>query len=82
MSIPIGYDSEVGSSITLLGTGLITLQSTPEPESILEPRSSRNEGTKLSRRLSTIERDTIEHTGTVREVYQTDKSGEGSPQDQ
>jgi hypothetical protein len=34
-----------------------------------EPRSSRNKGAKLLRRLSTIERDIIEHTGTVREVY-------------
>ena len=57
----------------------MTPQSTPEPESMPEPRSSGNKGTKLSRRLSTIERDIIEHTGTVREVHQTNKSGEGSP---
>jgi hypothetical protein len=47
-----------------------------------EPRSSGNKGAELSRRLSTTERDVIEHTGTVREVHQTNKSGEGSPQDQ
>jgi len=47
-----------------------------------EPRNSGNKGTKLLRRLSTIERDIIKYTGTVREVYQTNKSGEGSPQDQ
>jgi hypothetical protein len=34
-----------------------------------EPRNSRNKGTKLLRRLSTIERDIIEHTRTIREVY-------------
>jgi hypothetical protein len=44
-------------------------QSTLEPESIPEPRSSGNKGTKLSRRLSTIERDIIEHIRTIREVY-------------
>jgi hypothetical protein len=44
-----------------------------------EPRSSGNKGTKLLRRLSTIERDIIERTRIIREVYQTNKSGEGSP---
>jgi hypothetical protein len=34
-----------------------------------EPRSNGNKDTKLSRRLSTIKRDIIEHTGTVREIY-------------
>jgi hypothetical protein len=34
-----------------------------------EPKSSRNKGTKLSRRLSTIERDIIKYTGTVRKIY-------------
>jgi hypothetical protein len=34
-----------------------------------EPRNSGNKGTKLSRRLSTIERDIIEYTGTIRKVY-------------
>ena len=57
----------------------MTSQSTLEPESMPEPRSNGNKGTKLSRRLSTIERDVIEHTGTVREVHQTNKSGKGSP---
>ena len=47
----------------------MTLQSTLEPESILEPRNSRNKGTKLLRRLSTIERDIIKYTGTIREIY-------------
>ena len=44
-----------------------------------EPRSSRNKDTKLLRRLSTIERDIIKRTGTIREVYQTNKSGKESP---
>jgi hypothetical protein len=48
---------------------------------MLEPRSSRNKGIKLSRRLNTIERNIIEYTGTVKEVYQTNKNGKGSPQD-
>jgi hypothetical protein len=47
----------------------MTLQSTPELESILELRNSGNKGTKLLRRLSTIERDIIKYTGTIREVY-------------
>ena len=47
----------------------MTSQSTLEPESILEPKSSRNKSTKLLRRLSTIERNIIEYTGTIREVY-------------
>jgi hypothetical protein len=34
-----------------------------------EPRSSRNKGIKLLRRLSTIERNIIEYTGTIKEVY-------------
>jgi hypothetical protein len=36
---------------------------------MLEPRSSGNKGIKLLRRLSTIERDIIEYTGTIREIY-------------
>ena len=47
----------------------MTSQSTLEPESMPEPRNNRNKGTELSRRLSTIERDVIERTGTVREVH-------------
>jgi hypothetical protein len=47
----------------------MTSQNIPEPESMLEPKSSGNKGTKLSRRLSTIERDIIEYTRTIREVY-------------
>jgi hypothetical protein len=46
-----------------------------------EPRNSKNKGTKLSRRLSTIERDIIKRTRTIREIYQTNKSGEESSQD-
>jgi hypothetical protein len=34
-----------------------------------EPKSSRNKDTKLLRRLSTIKRDIIEHTGTIKKVY-------------
>jgi hypothetical protein len=46
-----------------------------------EPRSNRNKDTKLLRRLSTIERDIIEYTRTIREVHQTNKSREESSQD-
>jgi hypothetical protein len=59
----------VDSSEALLGIGLITLQSTPEPESIPELRSSGIEGTGLLNRPSIIEDDIIECTGTVREVH-------------
>jgi hypothetical protein len=69
MSILISYDSGIKSSKALLGIGLMTSQSTPEPESMPEPRSSRNKDTKLLRRLSTIERDIIKYTRTVREIY-------------
>jgi hypothetical protein len=46
-----------------------------------EPRSSRNKNTKLLRRLSTIKRDIIKYTRIIREIYQTNKSREGSSQD-
>ena len=78
----MSHDSGVDSSEALLETGLMTPQSTPEPESMPELRSSGIEGTRLPIGPSTMEDDAIERTGTVREVHQTDKSGEGSPQDQ
>jgi hypothetical protein len=59
----------VDSLEALLGTGLITPQSTPEPESIPELRSSGIKGTGLLNSPSIIEDNIIECTGTVREVH-------------
>jgi hypothetical protein len=47
----------------------MTPQSTPEPESIPELRSSGIKGTRLLNSPSIIEDDVIERTGTVREVH-------------
>jgi hypothetical protein len=47
----------------------MTPQSTPEPESMPELRSSGIEGTGLPNSPSIMEDDIIERTGTVREVH-------------
>jgi hypothetical protein len=44
-----------------------------------ELRSSGIKDTRLPNSPSIIEDNVIEHTGTIREVHQTNKSGEGSP---
>jgi hypothetical protein len=55
-SLGIGYNSGVEESVSTAakGTGLITLEKTPEPESIALARSTRDGRTKLLRRLSSI----------------------------
>jgi hypothetical protein len=65
----VSYNSGVDSSEALLGIGLMTPQSTPEPESMLELRSSGTKGTRLPNSPSIIEDNVIECTGTVREVH-------------
>ena len=65
----MSYNSGVDSLETLLGIGLMTSQNTSELESMPEPKNSRNKSTKLSRRLSTIERNIIEYTRTIKEIY-------------
>ena len=65
----MSYNSGVDSLEALLEIGLITLQSTPEPKSILELRSSGIKGTRLLNSPSIIEDNIIEYTRIIKEVY-------------
>jgi hypothetical protein len=59
LSLGIGYNSGVEKSVltTIKGTGLITLEKTPELESIALARSIRDRRTELLRRLSSISKE-------------------------
>jgi hypothetical protein len=59
LSLGISYNLRVEESVLTVveGTRLITLEKTPELESIALARSTRDERTKLLRRLSSINKE-------------------------
>jgi hypothetical protein len=83
-SLGIGYNSGVEESVSTAveGTGLITLEKTPEPESIALARSTGDGRTKLPRRLSSIGEEDEQPTKSAREVHLTNtRRGGYSPTD-
>jgi hypothetical protein len=83
-SLGIGYNSGVEESVSTAakGIGLITLEKTPEPESIALARSTRDGRTKLLRRLSFISKEDKQPTKSAREVHLTNtRRGGYSPTD-
>jgi hypothetical protein len=73
LSLRIGYNSGVKKSVLTAakGTRLITLEKTPEPESIALARSIRDGRTKLLRRLSSISKKDKQLTKSTKEVHLT-----------